>query len=177
MADLCQLPIHRLHALMDKGEANPRALVDELLARIARLNPTLHVYIAVDADRLRAQVEARLSRGPRGRLFGIPITIKDNLCLEGEETTCGSKILRGFRPPYSATVIERLVQEGAIIVPRARVRLPTCMRSARRPTARRAKARRRPAEPRSTSTTSSTSCSGRMTMGQSGAAWASPRPR
>jgi len=114
-----RLTIHELRSLIDKGEVHPRELLDDLLDEIARLNPTLQAYITVDPERLRAQLAERLRQEPRGKLFGIPITVKDNLCVQGEETTCASKILKGFVPPYHATSIERLIQEGAIIIPRA----------------------------------------------------------
>ncbi len=113
------LTLHEARRRLDAGELDPHTLVEELLLRIARLNPTLHAYAAVDPDRLRAQAASRLRSAPRGRLFGLPIAIKDNLCIQDEETTCGSRILKGFRPPYSATVIERLAQAGAVLVPRA----------------------------------------------------------
>ena len=119
MDRLCTRTIHELRSLMDQGACEPRALLQELLEQIARLNPTLHAYVTVDAERLMRQLEQRLRQGPRGTLFGIPITVKDNLCVRGEETTCASRILRNFRPPYTASAIERLTQEGAIIVPRA----------------------------------------------------------
>ena len=119
MDRLCTRTIHELRSLIDQGACEPRALLQELLEQIERLNPTLHAYITVDAERLRRQLEQRLRQGPRGKLFGIPITVKDNLCVQGEETTCASRILRNFRPPYAASAIERLTQAGAIIVPRA----------------------------------------------------------
>jgi aspartyl-tRNA(Asn)/glutamyl-tRNA(Gln) amidotransferase subunit A len=113
------LPIHALRPLIDGGRLDPRQLLDDLLARIQAENGRLNVYLAVDPDQLRAQLDQQLRAGRRGRLFGIPITIKDNICITGVETTCASKILRGFRPPYDATVIERLAAEGAVLVPRA----------------------------------------------------------
>src|SRR5205085_1178243 len=61
-------------------------------------------------------VDAKRKRGERlGRLAGIPVAIKDNLCIKGVTTTCASKILNQFRPPYTAHVIERLVQEDAVV--------------------------------------------------------------
>ena len=111
--------IHELQGLIARGECDPRQILAELLTRIDDAKASLHAYIAVDPQRLRAQLEDRLAHGPKGRLFGIPITVKDNLCVKDEETTCASRILAGFRPPYSATAIERLQQEGAVIVPRA----------------------------------------------------------
>ena len=119
MARLCESTIHELRPLIDRGDCDPRELLKDLLEQIQRLNPTLKAYITVDPDRLTSQLEDRLRHGPRGRLFGIPITVKDNLCVKGEETTCASRILTGFCPPYTASVIERLLQEGAILVPRA----------------------------------------------------------
>ena len=119
MDRFCTRTIHELRSLMDQGACEPRALLQELLEQIERLNPTLHAYVTVDAGRLRQQLEQRLRQGPRGTLLGIPITVKDNLCVQGEETTCASRILRNFRPPYTAGAIERLTQAGAIIVPRA----------------------------------------------------------
>ncbi len=101
------------------GALDPRVVLHELLQRISRINPAVGAYVAVDPERITAQLEERLRHGPRGPLFGVPITIKDNLCVRGEETACGSRILSGFRPPYHATVVERLLQAGAIVIPRA----------------------------------------------------------
>ncbi|MEK6525759.1 MAG: Asp-tRNA(Asn)/Glu-tRNA(Gln) amidotransferase subunit GatA [Nitrospirota bacterium] len=111
--------IHELRAAIEAGQCDPRQLLDDLLQRIAQHDPRLHAYIHVEPQRLRAALKERVQRGPRGRLFGVPITVKDNICIQGEETGCGSRILTGFRPPYHATVIERLLAEGAIVIPRA----------------------------------------------------------
>ncbi len=116
---LSRLRIHQLRQAIERGTCDPRELLRQLLDRITQRNPSLSAYIAVDPERLKRQLEERLQSGPRGRLFGMPITVKDNLCVTGEETTCASRILTGFRPPYSATVIERLLAEGAIVIPRA----------------------------------------------------------
>ncbi len=117
--ELASKTIHELRALLTAGAVSPRDLLDDVLARIDRLNPSLHAYLGVEPQRLRQQLEAQLAAIPAGRLRGIPITIKDNICIDGEETSCASRILAGFRPPYDATVIERLKQEGAVLIPRA----------------------------------------------------------
>ncbi len=112
--------IHELRALIAQGAISPADLLDDLLARIERINPSVHAYLDIDPERLRQEAEAQLRAAPRGgRLYGIPVTIKDNICVRGEETSCASRILQGFRPPYDATVIERLRREGALILPRA----------------------------------------------------------
>ena len=115
--ELAGKTIHELQALLEARRVSPAEILDDVLWRIDRFNPSLHAYISVDADRLRRQ--GAQGRGSRGRLAGIPVTIKDNLCVQGEDTTCASRILSGFRSPYDATVIERLRAEGALLIPRA----------------------------------------------------------
>jgi aspartyl-tRNA(Asn)/glutamyl-tRNA(Gln) amidotransferase subunit A len=93
--------------------------LDRSLAAIAARNDELHVFLHVDevgARRQAAIVDERVGRHEGGPLAGVPIALKDNLCTEGVPTTCSSKILDGWRPPYSATVVERLLAAGAIAV-------------------------------------------------------------
>ena len=90
------------------------------LARIESLNPSLNAFNhiaagralarAADVDRMRA---AGASLGP---LAGVPVALKDNLCVRGMRTTASSKILDTFIPPYDATVVRRLEDAGAVIV-------------------------------------------------------------
>lgn len=90
------------------------------MAAVAARNGELNVFLHVDADGARrraAAVDEKVSRGEyAGALAGVPIALKDNLCTEGVPTTCSSKILEGWRPPYSATVVDRLVAAGAVPV-------------------------------------------------------------
>jgi aspartyl-tRNA(Asn)/glutamyl-tRNA(Gln) amidotransferase subunit A len=92
----------------------------DALARIQASNPTLNSFLLVDeADALaRARkVDERLAAGEApGALAGVPLAVKDNLCVRGMATTAASKILQNYRPPYDATVIERLEAAGAVIV-------------------------------------------------------------
>ncbi|MBI1992431.1 MAG: Asp-tRNA(Asn)/Glu-tRNA(Gln) amidotransferase GatCAB subunit A, partial [Candidatus Omnitrophica bacterium] len=118
-SELASKTIHELQALLEAGQVSPEEILEDILSSIGHLNPSLHAYLAIEPERLRRQLREQASSGRRGGLFGIPVTIKDNLCIAGEELTCGSRILKGFRPPYDATVIERLRHEGAIVIPRA----------------------------------------------------------
>jgi aspartyl-tRNA(Asn)/glutamyl-tRNA(Gln) amidotransferase subunit A len=99
------------------GKTTAVAAIERSLDRIKQLEPSLSAFNTVIAeralDRARALDAAGTSTGP---LHGVPIAIKDNMCTTGVPTTASSKILAGFVPPYSATVVERLEQAGAIIV-------------------------------------------------------------
>lgn len=114
--ELSSKTIHELRALLDAGTIRPRDILADLLARIREHNPRVNAYLGVDEERLLRQADAPPASGP---LAGIPVTIKDNICITGEETSCASRMLQGFRPPYDATVIGRLRQAGAMVIPRA----------------------------------------------------------
>jgi aspartyl-tRNA(Asn)/glutamyl-tRNA(Gln) amidotransferase subunit A len=99
------------------GETTAVAAVEQALARLTALEPSLSAFNTVTTeralDRARALDAAGQTTGP---LHGVPIALKDNLCTTGVPTTASSKILAGFVPPYSATVVERLERAGAIVV-------------------------------------------------------------
>jgi aspartyl-tRNA(Asn)/glutamyl-tRNA(Gln) amidotransferase subunit A len=107
-----------LLARMNAGETTSEAIVGPLLDRADR-DKRLNVFVHLDGDRIREQareVDRRRKAGePLGPLAGVPVAIKDVLCVQGEPTTCGSRMLRGFRPPYDACVIARLKAAGAIL--------------------------------------------------------------
>ena len=117
--ELASKTIHELRALLDQGAIRSDEIMADVVGQIERGNPSLHAYLDADPDRLRRRWTDQLASARRGRLYGIPITIKDNICVSEEETACGSRILAGFRPPYDATVIKRLRAEGACLIPRA----------------------------------------------------------
>jgi aspartyl-tRNA(Asn)/glutamyl-tRNA(Gln) amidotransferase subunit A len=93
-------------------------IVEEHLAVVAAQEPVLHACNLVTSDSARATaaaVDAAIARGEDpGPLAGVPIVLKDNLCTRGVPTTCSSRILEGWRPPYTATVVERVLAAGAI---------------------------------------------------------------
>ncbi|MFL0747001.1 MAG: Asp-tRNA(Asn)/Glu-tRNA(Gln) amidotransferase subunit GatA [Prochlorococcus sp.] len=102
------------------GEVSARELIDHKLARIAAVDPTLHAYLDVTADRARADAnridEARAAGEDLPPLAGVPLAIKDNLCTKGIRTTCSSRMLENFVAPYESTVTERLWQAGAVLL-------------------------------------------------------------
>ena len=102
------------------GDRSAREVIEVHLARIERAEPTVHAFNLVLADEARAAADAidrRVAAGEDpGLLAGVPIALKDNLCTRGIPTTCSSRILEGWRPPYDATVVGLLDQAGAIAV-------------------------------------------------------------
>jgi aspartyl-tRNA(Asn)/glutamyl-tRNA(Gln) amidotransferase subunit A len=118
-------PIHRLTGRelaerIQRKDVSSREAVEDLFGRIERLQPDLNVYLSLDREKALAQAQAvdeSIAKGEAvGRLAGVPIAVKDNICTTDFPTTCASKILKGFRPPYDAHVVECLRREGAVIV-------------------------------------------------------------
>ena len=107
-------------AAVRSGSASAAEVVDTHLARIAAREEELHAFNLVLADRARqgaAAIDALVAKGEDpGPLAGVPVALKDNFCTRGIPTTCSSRILEGWRPPYDATVVQRLVAAGAVIV-------------------------------------------------------------
>ena len=112
--------IRKLHRQLIKKERSAVEITQEALDRIAQLEPQLKSFLHVTADQAleqARQVDAKIARGEQiGLLAGIPIAIKDNMCTEGIQTTCGSKILENFIPPYESTVTQKLAAAGAVMV-------------------------------------------------------------
>jgi aspartyl-tRNA(Asn)/glutamyl-tRNA(Gln) amidotransferase subunit A len=97
-----------------------KQIVSKYFDNIENKNKELNSFIALNKDLALSkanEIDERIQKGkPVGKLAGLPIGIKDNICTEDFETTCGSKILKNWHPPYNATVIKRLTNEDAIIV-------------------------------------------------------------
>ena len=117
--ELCQRTIHELHEMLKKGETTSAAITESVLSRIASVDDKVKAYITVTADEARAQAAAADKRMKAGAvaspLLGIPIAVKDNMCTAGIKTTCASKILGNFVPPYDATVVALLKEAGAVL--------------------------------------------------------------
>ena len=102
------------------GAVSSRELTRALLDRIERLNPKINAYVTVLPERAMADAAAcdeELSKGTaRGPLHGVPVGLKDIFCTKGIRTTCGSRILRDFHPPYDAAVAEKVRASGAVLL-------------------------------------------------------------
>ena len=118
MNELTALTIHELAERYRSGEATPSQAVQAYLARIAALDAKLRAYVTVTGEQALARAaaaEKRIRAGrPLGLLDGVPLAIKDVICTKGVRTTCSSKILEAFVPPYDATVVARLDAAGAL---------------------------------------------------------------
>ncbi|MBI3322523.1 MAG: Asp-tRNA(Asn)/Glu-tRNA(Gln) amidotransferase subunit GatA [Candidatus Omnitrophica bacterium] len=105
-------------SLYKQGKATPTQVAEDLIRRIQALEPKLHCFASFDPESVRRQAKELEQKGKPGSapLWGVPVLVKDNICVKGTPTTCCSKILSGFRPPYDATVVERLKRDGAILL-------------------------------------------------------------
>jgi aspartyl-tRNA(Asn)/glutamyl-tRNA(Gln) amidotransferase subunit A len=107
-------------AAVRAGERSARSVVEEHLAVIDSHEGEIHAFNLVLADEALTRaddLDRRIADGEDpGPLAGVPVALKDNLCTRGIDTTCGSRILEGWRPPYDATVVERLAGAGAVAI-------------------------------------------------------------
>jgi aspartyl-tRNA(Asn)/glutamyl-tRNA(Gln) amidotransferase subunit A len=107
-------------AAVRDGDRPAADVIDEHLAAIEARESEIHAFNLVLAEEARhaaVAIDRRVAAGEDpGPLAGVPIALKDNICTEGIPTTCSSRILEGWRPPYNATVVERLADAGAIVI-------------------------------------------------------------
>ena len=117
--ELFNLTIHELHDRLISGDITSEAITESVLNRIGAVDDKVKAYITVTADGARAQAREADRRVKSGDiltpLLGVPIAVKDNMCTDGIKTTCASKILGNFVPPYDATVITRFKQAGYVL--------------------------------------------------------------
>ena len=117
--ELFEQTIHQLRELLDRGEISAVELTKNILARMDAVEGRITAYITETRDEALAQAaraDEMLAAGSGAALTGIPLAIKDVLCTKGVRTTCGSKILESFVPPYDAAVISRIKAEGAVLL-------------------------------------------------------------
>ena len=111
--------IHEYAELLKQRKLSSVELTKQYLARIEKADAQIGSYITVCSDDALAaagKADERIAKGEATLLTGIPVGIKDNICTEGITTTCASKMLYNFVPPYDATVTKRLKNEGAVIL-------------------------------------------------------------
>ena len=120
MKNICELTAHEIREMYDKKEITVPEVVKAFLDRIKEADSNINAYITVceeEAMKKANEVQELFDKGEKlGDLAGIPIGIKDNICTRGIKTTCASKMLENFIPPYDATVINKINDEHAIII-------------------------------------------------------------
>jgi len=117
--DLHSLTIHALSDLLERRELSSRDMTQAFYQRIDALDGEVHAYLTLTREAALEQAEAadrQRRSGAHGPLLGIPLAIKDVICTQGIRTTCGSKMLHNFVPPYNATVMERLYASGIVML-------------------------------------------------------------
>ncbi len=117
--ELHQLTIQQAQHLLRAGEISSLDLTEAAIERIIARDNEVKAYLTLLLDSARQAARAadeRRATGEDGPLLGIPLAIKDVICMQGAPTTCGSRILKDFYPPYDATAIQRLKEAGAVIL-------------------------------------------------------------
>jgi len=116
--ELFELTAHELHAKLDKRETSAEEIVKSVLGRISKTENKVSAFMTINIDEaiIKAkEIDDYIASGKKlTPLTGIPVAIKDNMCTRGILTTASSKILRNYIPPYNATVVEKILQAGAI---------------------------------------------------------------
>jgi aspartyl-tRNA(Asn)/glutamyl-tRNA(Gln) amidotransferase subunit A len=118
MAELNTLSLSELRSLLEQKKISSMELVNYFLQKIEQ-GKKLNAFLEVCADQARAQAklaDQAIAQGKAGSLLGIPLAIKDSIVTKDIRTTCASRILDNFIPPYDATVISRLKAAGAIVI-------------------------------------------------------------
>jgi aspartyl-tRNA(Asn)/glutamyl-tRNA(Gln) amidotransferase subunit A len=117
--DLFDLTLYELHTKLKTREVSSREATSAMLERISESDPHINAFITVTPEKALADADAadkRIAAGDMSTLTGIPLALKDIFLTEGIRTTCGSRILSNFVPPYSASSYEKLKQQGVVLL-------------------------------------------------------------
>jgi aspartyl-tRNA(Asn)/glutamyl-tRNA(Gln) amidotransferase subunit A len=112
---------YKIQSSVNAAEISAREVAEASLQRIEETDKQLGVFLTIEPDKVRSRAD-EIDRKVKERklpLAGVPLTIKDNICTRSLRTTCGSRILENYVPPYNATVIDRLEQAGAVVIGKA----------------------------------------------------------
>ena len=116
--ELYEYTVHELIEKLEKGEITSEEITKSYFDRIKEIDPKVKAYISTLEEEAIAKAkkvdEDRKSGKVVSKFAGIPIGIKDNMCITGAKTTCASKILENFIAPYNATVIEKLNEQDLV---------------------------------------------------------------
>ena len=118
-SDVVGLTAHASKVLLDRGEVSSYELTRAVLEWIDEVDSRVGAFVTVMADEAldqARQADRRIADGDAAPLTGVPVQVKDNMCTKGTRTTCSSRMLENYVPPYDATVVARLRREGAVIV-------------------------------------------------------------
>ncbi|MFA6548492.1 MAG: Asp-tRNA(Asn)/Glu-tRNA(Gln) amidotransferase subunit GatA [Candidatus Margulisiibacteriota bacterium] len=107
---------HELHGLLASKKISSVELTEAVFARIEKVEGKVKAFVTLTKEQALEQARAADKQENKLPLTGIPIAIKDNMCTLGTPTTCSSKILAGYRPPYDATIVEKIKNAGAVII-------------------------------------------------------------
>jgi aspartyl-tRNA(Asn)/glutamyl-tRNA(Gln) amidotransferase subunit A len=119
--ELSSLTIHQLHELLSKKEVTSKEVTESVLKRIESVEGKVNAYTTLTPElaiKQATQADENIRRGKLSPLTGIPLAIKDVLCIQGVKTTCGSKILENFIAPYDATVTKKLKEKDVVFLGR-----------------------------------------------------------
>jgi aspartyl-tRNA(Asn)/glutamyl-tRNA(Gln) amidotransferase subunit A len=114
-----RLTIHELHERLNAQEASAQEVTGVLVERIKKIDPSVKAYLTVTergAMEQAREADRRIAAGKASALTGVPLAIKDNMCTQGTRTTCASRILEDFIPPYDATVVARIKGQGGVLL-------------------------------------------------------------
>ena len=114
MMELNALTAHELIDLLSKGDISPIDICNNIINRIEAKEKDLNALAHFDKEEALKRCGNLKKDAKKGMLYGIPFFIKDNMCVKDELTTCSSRILKDFKPPYNAAVVEKLASEDAI---------------------------------------------------------------
>ena len=135
--DLLKLTALELGEKIKAKEVTVREAVDAVIGQIKETESEIHSFVTIDEEGAYAQAEEiqkKIDAGElTGSLAGVPVAVKDNMCIEGQLTTCSSKILSNFKPTYTAEAVENLRKAGAVIIGKTNIlqvrQYPFCLKS------------------------------------------------